>query len=153
MKHSIYDWKEVAANETFSVEKGWLRVRCSQAAPLYCEAFGVETLVGVDTAHSVQLSEAVNCRVDAPKGVRVFLFAPVVRSQEVESEQFTNLDRQPQENPQLQAVTAAMRQFEFQKRAFLQEVKRDWIARQPEVRVARGLPSEDALPDVLAVLE
>lgn len=146
MKFDPFSWHEVKANEEIQVRKGWLRLRCSAAAPLYVSAEGHEVCAGVASAFDLDLSEAVSFRLDAPKGVRVFLHRPFDTSVEPEGEVFTNIDRMPSESGSMAEVTRAMRVFELQRRAALREIRaeRDALV---AVKAERAEVVEDTAAD------
>lgn len=128
MKFDPFNWNEVKPNEKVFAGQGLLRVRCSAPSPLYIEAQGVEALCGVGTAFEVETSEAVSFRVDAPKGVRVFVHSPEVTSIVAAGEVFTNIDRMPDESGNLLEVRRALRQLEIERRAVLREIRAERAA-------------------------
>lgn len=123
MKFDPVCWNEVNPNEKVQAAKGVLRVRASAPAPLYIEAEGCEALCGVGTAFDVELSEAVTFRLDAPKGVRVFVHRPLATTVHAAGEVYTNIDRMPDESGSLMEVTRARRQLELERRAMLREIR------------------------------
>lgn len=149
MKFDPLNWNEVKPNEDHKAKKGWLRLRVSQAAALYVAVEGYEALVGVETAFNVEVSEAVTYRVEAPKGARVFVFAPPPTTHEPQGEVFTNIDRMVDESGSYNVVTRALREFELQKRAMLREMKLDHDRVLAAMR--RPEPEADAEPVVEAV--
>lgn len=128
MKFDVFSWAEVNPNEKVQAGKGILRVRCSASSPLYVEAEGYEVLAEVGTAFEIDLSEAVTWRVEAPKGARIFWMPPALTSYRAEGEVYTNIDRMPHESGQLAEVSRAMRMFEFERRAYLKEMRAEIAA-------------------------
>lgn len=120
MKHDVFSWKEVKPNEKTQAQ-GRLQLRVSAPASLYVSALGVESLVGVSTTFDVDFSEAVDWYIDG--AVRVFVHVAAPTSGEGDYEQYTNIDRQPDENPALAAVTHALRRLEFDRRNMLFEMR------------------------------
>lgn len=123
MKFDPLNWNEVKPNEKIKAPKGWLRLRVSSPAPLYLEAYGVETLVGVETSFNVEISEAMIFHIDAPVSVRVFLEQRETSTVEASGETFTNIDRMSQGDSSTLAVTQALRQFKLEQNAALREIR------------------------------
>lgn len=140
MKFDPLNWNEVKPNEDHKAKKGWLRLRLSQAAALYVAVEGYEALVGVETAFNVEVSEAVTYRVEAPKGARVFVFAPPPTTHQPEGEVFTNIDRMVDESGSYNEVTRALRDIELQKRAMLREMKLEHQKAMAGIRRAEPEP-------------
>lgn len=149
MKFDPFNWHEVKANEKVQARKGWLRLRCSAAAPVFIEAEGHEVLLGVGTSFDVETSEAVNFRVEAPKGTRVFMYRPFGTSVESEGEVFTNIDRMPQESGAVAEVTKALRLFKVQQNALLRQVRaeRNALEAVKAKAEAASAPAPAAEPD------
>lgn len=151
MKFDPFNWHEVKPNEKTQSQKGWLRVRCSSAAPLYIQAQGVEALAGVNTCFDVETSEKVTWHIDAPEGVRVFYQGRTPTATKPQGETFTNIDRMPQESGMLAEVTKAMRAFELERRAALGEIRRerDALARLKAPPLVESLaPAPAPAPEV-----
>lgn len=162
MKFDPYSWQEVQPNEEIEFQKGVLRVRCSQSAPLYISAQGFQALAGVATEHVYEVSETVTFSVAAKAGVRVFLYTPEPTSVASTGEVFTNIDRMPDESGAVAEVIRARRMLEFERRAMLTEMRETHQALLAEVRASGApdptipVPTEE-LPvpdsDVLPTLE
>lgn len=135
-KFDVFVWNEVKANEKIQVGKGNLRLRVSQPAPLYIEAEGVEALAGFAADFDLEVSEAVTFRLEAPKGVRVFLYNALPTSTVAEGEVFTNVDRMPHESGMMAEVTRARRMFELERRQALEELRRETAIMRAQVKTA-----------------
>lgn len=125
MKFDVFQWNEVKPNVQTPKSKGRLRVLCSQPSPLYFSAQGYEVLAGYGTSFDFEVSEEVTWRVDALKGVRVFVHAPAVTTAEPDGEVYTNIDRMPHESGTVAEVTRASRMLELQRRAMLREMREE----------------------------
>lgn len=126
MKFDPFKWHEVKPNGKTSVKKGRVQLRCSASSPLYAEAEGVETLVGVGTDFDFETSVPVTIRVDAGPTVRVFYYAMLSDSHESEGEViYTNADAMPLESGNLAEVRRELRNFELQKRAAIKEIRQE----------------------------
>ena len=123
MRFDPFSWKEVTPNVEIEVGKGRLRVRCSAPAPLYVSAQGCEALAGVDTAFDVEVSQAVTLRVDAPDGVRVFVYDPPGSSMVSAGVTFTNIDRMPDQHSPMNEVRRAMRELEMMRRDVMRDIR------------------------------
>ncbi|UIB81392.1 hypothetical protein [Flyfo microvirus Tbat2_93] len=125
MKFDPYSWNEVKTNVEIPQAKGRLQLRLSQACPLYITAQGVEALAGVSAEHDWEVSEEVTFRVDAPKGVRAFLFTPLPTSAQADPAGWTNIDRMPHESGAVAEVSKARRLLEMERRSMLSEIRRE----------------------------
>lgn len=134
MKFDPYSWLEVQSNVEVQASKGRLQLRVSAPCPLYVTAQGVEALVGVSTEFTVEVAEEITFRLDAPEGVRVFVYDPVPTAVVADGEVFTNIDRMVSESGMLQEVTRARRQLEFERRAMLREIRETAETVQAQLR-------------------
>lgn len=126
MKFDVFSWDEVKTNAENQSAKGVLRLFVSAPAPLYITAQGVESLAGYGAEHTVEVSEEVTFRVEAPKGVRCFKHRAFAETAfEAEGETFTNIDRMPHESGLLADVTRARRMLEVEKRQMLADIRRE----------------------------
>lgn len=156
MKFDPFSWDEVKTNVQVEVGKGRVRLQLSAPAPLYIEAEGVEALAGYGAAHDVEVSEAVNIRIDAPKGVRAFLFrAPRTTAVQPVGEVYTNIDRMTQESGTMLEITRARREFEIERRVMLREMKIANAQMKAEIAKARhaGTPADNPLDAASEVVE
>lgn len=144
MKFDVFSWDEVKPNVENQAEKGTLQLRASAQAALYVTAQGVETLAGFASEWSLEISEAVTYRLDAPKGVRLFKYRPFMdTSVSPEGETFTNIDRMPHESGMMAEVTRARRMFEIEKRQMINEIRREAsIARKSFAPKRAGIKAE-----------
>lgn len=148
MKFDVFSWDEVKTNVETQSPKGVLRLLCSAPSPLYITAQGVESLAGYGSDHTVEVSEEVTFRVEAPKGVRCFKYRAFAEtSVEAEGETFTNIDRMPHESGLLADVTRARRMLEIEKRQMLNDIRREAsIARNSVKAKAPVAPPADTAP-------
>lgn len=138
-KFDVFVWDEAKTNEKIAHPKGQLRLRTSAPCALYIEAQGVEALAGYAADFDLEVSEAVTFRIEAPKGVRAFKYAPLATSFESQGEVFTNIDRMPHESGMLAEVTKARRMLEIERRSMLAEIRK-------EASIARASLRENAAP-------
>ncbi|WP_323717585.1 hypothetical protein [Paracoccus aminovorans] len=148
MKFDVFSWNEVKPNVQTQKSKGRLRVLCSQPSPFYVSAQGVEVLAGYGTSFDFDVSEEVTWRVDAPKGVRVFVYAPPLTVAEPEGEVFTNIDRMPHESGSVNEVLRASRQLELQRRSMLREMREEAARLRASMRPDPALIEPEAEPAV-----
>ena len=125
MKFDPFAWHEVKPNENYEAPQGRLRVLCSQAAPLYVSAVGVEALSGVGTSHDLEISGPVTFCVDAAPSVRVFVHMPRQHVHKDEGEVFTNPDRMPLESGTVLEIKRAVREFQLLQAAQLREMRQE----------------------------
>ena len=141
MKHDLFNWREVKADEKVQVKRGRVRVRCSREAALFAESEGVESLVGVGTAFDVTLGEAAALTLDGPADVRWFVGDDGGTSVPSEGEVFTNIDRMAQESGTVLAVKQALRELEIRRRQMLREM------RDENERLRRGRRADEPPAD------
>lgn len=147
MKFDMFSWDEVKPNVENEAQKGTLFVRCSALAALYVTAQGVETLAGYGAEWSLEISEAVTYRVDAPKGVRVFKHRPFMETAvEADGEVFTNIDRMPHESGMMAEVTRARRMLEIEKRQMLNDIRREASIARNSVKAKAPEPAPAEVP-------
>lgn len=151
MKFDIFSWNEVPPNAQTQSPKGILRVLCSEESPLYLEAEGVEVLAGVGTSFDLDLSEAVTWRIEAPEGVRVFVYSPPLTTSQPDDEVYTNIDRMPHESGAMAEVARATRMLEIQRRSMMAEIRAEAAAIRASMQPDLELIETD--PDPAPVLE
>lgn len=140
MKFDPLSWNEVKPNgKEISAQKGQLWVRCSAPCPLYITVEGVEALAGVSCEHTIQLSDPVKWRVDAPQGVRVFFHRPHSTSVKFEGEVYTNIDQMPQESGSILEVKKTLRLFHLEQQQVMRGIReaRDQLAAERDALEAR----------------
>lgn len=147
MKHNLFNWLEVKANEQIEVPKGRLRVRLSHPAPVYVSAQGVETLAGYGTEIVADLSEAVTVWADAPKGARIFVERPPVTSYQPDGEVFTNIDRMPDESGSMAEVLRARRLLEMERRKMVNEIRAEHGKMLAQINAAKPKPAPEPEPE------
>lgn len=146
MKHDLFAWQEVKINAPHEVPKGHLFLRLSAATPVYIQAEGVESLLGVQTDFSVEISEAAQITVAAKSGVRAFVRVAPATSYEHHGEVFTNIDRLPQESGMLAEVTRARRQLELERRQMMAEIRAEAAKVRAALAPAKVAKAADAVP-------
>ena len=152
MKHDLFAWQEVKINAPHKVPKGHLFLRLSAASPVFIQAEGVQSLLGVQTEFSVEISEAAQITVAAKTGTRAFVRVAPATSYEHYGEVFTNIDRLPQESGMLADVTRARRQLELERRQMMAEIRAEAAkvraamapAKAAKAAEAASAPVEDA---------
>jgi len=152
MKFDLFRWHEVKPNDKIQAPKGFLRLRLSQASPVYLEAEGYEVLLGVSSSFDVELSQAVTFRAEAPSKTRVFFERGFGSSVEQSGEVFTNIDRMVDESGTVSEITRAMRMFELERRATLKEIRQERASLLKQVQASKPdilpvYPPDDPLPD------
>jgi len=123
MKFDVFNWLEVAANQTHNCPEGRLRLRFSQPCALYVEAEGYEALAGVATDFNLEVPQGVDYRIDGPPGVRCFVESIPGASHEPEGEVFTNQDRRPHESGAVLEVKRALREMQIEHQRMLREAR------------------------------
>ena len=146
MKHDLFAWQEVKINAPYEVPKGDLFLRLSAASPVFIQAEGVESLLGVQTEFAVEISEAAQITVAAKSGVRAFVRVAPVTSYEHRGEVFTNIDRLPQESGMLADVTRARRQLELERRQMMAEIRAEAAKVRAAMAPAKDAKAADAVP-------
>lgn len=151
MKFDPFSWDEVKPNVEVQVGKGPVRIMCAAPTALYISAQGVEALAGVGTSHDVEVSEPVTVKLDAPKGVRCFIFnPPLTTAVQPHGEVYTNVDRMVEESGTMAEITRARRQFELERRAMLREMRVEHARLQKAMKA--DTPREAASPPVVEQL-
>lgn len=144
-KFDPLQWSEVNPNEEIQAPEGRLRLRLSEAAPVYVTAHGVEVLAGIASEIDAVTSAEMTFRVEGD--VRAFLFSPLRRVFSPGGEAFTNADRMPMESGTVAEVSKALRLFKLEQRALVAEVRSERAAlqaeraREPEVE-AEVIPAD-----------
>lgn len=146
MKFNPFNWQEVKTNEKIQAPKGWLRLRASSACPLYITptGFAHEVCAGVGSVFDLDLSGEVTYRLEAPKGVRLFVFVADQTTALPAREVFTNIDRMPDESGNLLEVKRAVRAFQLEQRSVLREIRAERAALA--ALKAQSVPGGDPVP-------
>lgn len=148
MKFDPLNWQEEKPNAEIQAPKGKLRLRLSQAAPVFVSVEGFEALAGVGTTFDLEVSEAVTFRVEASKSCRVFRQVAFGTTVRVDADEvFTNADRMPFESGALAEVTRARRMLEIERREMMREMRAEHARTKAAIRRARGEDEPQAEPD------
>lgn len=117
MKFDPTQWNEVSNGKELEIPKGRLWLRSSGPVNVYVKSDGVEVLAGFgqDIDITLYCKPAATFRVDAPKGVRSWLFHPIRRVVDHETaEIYTNVDREIHESGSMNEVTRALRMMRLE---------------------------------------
>lgn len=123
MKHNLFNWLEVKANEELEHAKGRVRLRCSKVAAIFVTAQGFETLAAVGTEADFEVSEAVTLRIELPEGGRAFLRTEEDSARKPGAVVYTNIDRMPDESGSMAEVLRARRRLEIERRRLMADIR------------------------------
>lgn len=147
MKFDPLSWNEVPNGSQNNAPKGKLRLLCSAQGALYVTLQNFpEVLAGVGTEFDLEFAQAVKYRLDAPKGVRVFVYRPRSTSVEFDGEVYFNLDQMPMESGSVTEVKRALRAFELERRAGLREMReeREALRLERQSLIEASAPAQSA---------
>lgn len=149
MRFDVLSWAEIDPALSFhQTAQGRVWVRATVPVAVFIQTDETEALAGVGHEVDVTVAEGAAFRVEAPKGARVFAYAPYRQVIEASPEVFTNADLMPLESGSVLAVKEELRRFRLEQR----EARLKAIAAERE-RLARVTPVDPPAPPPAPVVD
>lgn len=121
MKINPLEWSP--CNEKLEVSSGVLQLRSLAPFGVLVVVQGVETAIGLQTEARITLPEAATVFLTPAKGATVYRKDVPSRVVHMTEENWTNIDRLPQESGTMLEITKALRMMKIEERAMVRRIR------------------------------